>query len=51
MLLGESRIMKIIDAELLNLVSEQAKAFHRLRMNHYFHQSLLEDKCHTDGSW
>ena len=31
MLLGESRIMKIIDAELLNLVSEQAKASLRLK--------------------
>ena len=35
----------IIDKKLLNQVSEQAKAFPRLRMNYNFHQSL-EDKCH-----
>ena len=35
----------IIDENLLNKVSEQAKASPRLRMNYNFHQSL-EDKCH-----
>lgn len=37
--------MKIIDSNLLNEVSAQAKASPRLRMNYNFHQSL-EDKCH-----
>ena len=37
--------MKIIDTELLDKVSEQAKASPRLRMNYNFHQSL-DDKCH-----
>lgn len=37
--------MKIIDEELLNEVSSEAKASARLRMNYNFHQSL-EDKCH-----
>ena len=37
--------MKIIDDNLLNKVSSQAKASPRLRMNYNFHQSL-EDKCH-----
>jgi len=37
--------MKIIDNNLLNKVSAQAKASPRLRMNYNFHQSL-EDKCH-----
>ena len=37
--------MKIIDEDLLNEVSEQAKTSPRLRMNYNFHQSL-EDKCH-----
>ena len=37
--------MTIIDEDLLNKVSEQAKTSLRLRMNHNFHQSL-EDKCH-----
>jgi len=37
--------MKIIDEQLLNEVSEQAKASPRLRMNYNFHQSL-DDKCH-----
>lgn len=35
----------VIDEQLLNLVSAQAKASPRLRMNYNFHQSL-EDKCH-----
>lgn len=35
----------IIDKALLDKVSEQAKASPRLRMNHNFHQSLV-DKCH-----
>ncbi len=35
----------VIDKELLDQVSEQAKASPRLRMNYNFHQSL-EDKCH-----
>ena len=37
--------MKIIDKNLLDEVSSQAKASPRLRMNYNFHQSL-EDKCH-----
>lgn len=36
---------KVIDISLLEMVSEQAKANPRLRMNYNFHQSL-EDKCH-----
>lgn len=35
----------IIDKDLLDKVSEQAKASPRLRMNYNFHQSL-DDKCH-----
>ena len=35
----------IIDENLINKVSEQAKASPRLRMNYNFHQSL-EEKCH-----
>ena len=35
----------IIDNDLLDQVSAQAKASPRLRMNYNFHQSL-EDKCH-----
>lgn len=35
----------VIDKELLDKVSAQAKASPRLRMNYNFHQSL-EDKCH-----
>lgn len=35
----------IIDEQLLNAVSAQAKASPRLRMNYSFHQSL-DDKCH-----
>ena len=35
----------IIDKNLLDQVSEQAKESSRLRMNYNFHQSL-EDKCH-----
>ena len=35
----------VIDKELLDKVSEQAKDSPRLRMNYNFHQSL-EDKCH-----
>lgn len=41
----ELRLMKIIDDNLLNLVSAQAKESPRLRMNYNFHQSL-DDKCH-----
>ena len=37
--------MKIIDEQLLNEVSRQAKESPRLRMNYNFHQSL-DDKCH-----
>lgn len=37
--------MKLIDEQLLNKVSAQAKESPRLRMNYNFHQSL-EDKCH-----
>ena len=35
----------IIDEQLLNEVSEQAKVSPRLRMNYNFHQSL-DEKCH-----
>jgi len=35
----------VIDKELLDKVSEQAKASPRLRMNYNFHQSL-DEKCH-----
>ena len=35
----------LIDEQLLNMVSAQAKVSLRLRMNYNFHQSL-EDKCH-----
>ena len=37
--------MKVIDLELLDMVSSKAKESPRLRMNYNFHQSL-EDKCH-----
>ena len=37
--------MKIIDTELLDKITAQAKASPRLRMNYNFHQSL-DDKCH-----
>ncbi len=37
--------MEVIDAQLLNSVSSQAKESPRLRMNYNFHQSL-DDKCH-----
>ena len=37
--------MKIIDKQLMDEVSVQAKASPRLRMNYNFHQSL-DDKCH-----
>lgn len=37
--------MKLIDKNLLDEVSAQAKTSPRLRMNYNFHQSL-EDKCH-----
>ena len=37
--------MKIIDEQLLNEVSAEAKDSPRLRMNYNFHQSL-DDKCH-----
>ena len=37
--------MRIIDEELLNEVSSEAKESPRLRINYNFHQSL-EDKCH-----
>ena len=35
----------VIDEQLLNQVSEEARKSPRLRMNYNFHQSL-EDKCH-----
>lgn len=35
----------VVDEQLLNMVSAQAKASPRLRMNYNFHRSL-EDKCH-----
>lgn len=37
--------MEIIDEQLLDKVSAQAKESPRLRINYNFHQSL-EDKCH-----
>ena len=37
--------MKLIDKQLIDEVSRQAKQSDRLRMNHNFHQSL-DDKCH-----
>lgn len=37
--------LEIIDIQLLNEVSEKAKASPRLRMNYKFHQSL-DEKCH-----
>jgi cupin fold WbuC family metalloprotein len=37
--------MKIIDEQLLNEVSVQAKESPRLRKNYNFHQSL-DEKCH-----
>ena len=37
--------MKIIDEQLMNGVTEQAKESPRLRMNYNFHQSL-DEKCH-----
>ena len=37
--------MKLIDKQLLDEVSRQAKQSDRLRMNHNFHQSL-DEKCH-----
>ncbi len=37
--------MKLIDKQLIDDVSMQAKQFDRLRMNHNFHQSL-DEKCH-----
>ena len=37
--------MKLIDGQLLNEVSAQAKESPRLRKNYNFHQSL-DDKCH-----
>lgn len=37
--------VEIMDTQLLNEVSEQAKQSPRLRMNHNFHQSL-DEKCH-----
>ena len=37
--------MKIIDEQLMDSVTEQAKESPRLRMNYNFHQSL-DEKCH-----
>lgn len=37
--------MKVINQNLLDTVSSEAKSSPRLRMNYNFHQSL-EDKCH-----
>ncbi len=39
------KVMKIIDEQLLNEVSVQAKESSRLRKNYNFHQSL-DEKCH-----
>ena len=41
----KKKTMKIIDTQLLDEVSQQAKQSERLRKNYNFHQSL-EDKCH-----
>lgn len=41
---GKATLM-VIDRELLDKVSGQAKTSPRLRMNYNFHQSL-DDKCH-----
>lgn len=38
-------MMKLIDKQLLDEVSRQAKKSERLRMNYNFHQSL-DEKCH-----
>ena len=38
-------MMKLIDKQLLDKVSAQAKEAERLRMNYNFHQSL-DEKCH-----
>ena len=43
-----SREMKVIDKNLLDEVSVQAKESPRLRMNYNFHQSL-DEKCHRLG--
>jgi len=43
--LNDYKVMKIINATLLDKVSGEAKVSPRLRMNYNFHQSL-EDKCH-----
>ena len=40
--------MKLIDKQLIDEVSKQAKQSDRLRMNHNFHQSL-DEKCHNYG--
>jgi len=37
--------IEIIDNNLMNEVSQQAKASPRLRMNYNFHKSL-DEKCH-----
>lgn len=37
--------IEVIDSQLLEEVSEQAKASPRLRKNYNFHQSL-DEKCH-----
>lgn len=42
---NNNKVMKVIDATLLDKVSEEAKESPRLRMNYNFHESL-EDKCH-----
>ncbi len=40
--------MKLIDKQLIDEVSRQAKQSDRLRKNYNFHKSL-EDKCHNYG--
>lgn len=45
MMIDEGSVMQVIDKNLLDEVSAQAKVSPRLRMNHNFHQSL-DDKCH-----
>ncbi len=45
MMIDEGSVMQVIDKNLLDEVSAQAKVSPRLRMNHNFHQSC-EEKCH-----
>ena len=42
---NNNKVMKVIDATLLDKVSAEAKESSRLRMNYNFHQSI-DEKCH-----